>query len=126
MNPVAWFEIPVIDLNRAKKFYEDVLGLQITLNKMETMEMGWFPMGEDKGYGATGSLVKQEGYLPSLGGVVIYFSVPDIEAALERVKKSGGKVLMPKTAIGEYGHIAQLEDSEGNRVALHTPPPGGM
>ncbi len=33
MNPVDWFEIPVTDMTRAKRFYEDVLGLQILLNK---------------------------------------------------------------------------------------------
>jgi uncharacterized protein len=43
MNPVDWFEIPVTDINRAKKFYEDIFGLQISLNQMGALEMGWFP-----------------------------------------------------------------------------------
>ena len=34
MNPVDWFEIPVTDMARAKRFYEDVFGLQISLDKM--------------------------------------------------------------------------------------------
>jgi predicted enzyme related to lactoylglutathione lyase len=119
MNPVNWFEIPVTDINRAKKFYEAVFGLQITLNQMGQLEMGFIPM-DDNAYGAAGSLVKGEGYVPSHTGVRIYFSVPDIEAVLEQIKQKGGKVLLPKTSIGEYGFVAHFEDSEGNRVALHS------
>jgi uncharacterized protein len=120
MNPVDWFEIPVTDITRAKRFYEDVFGLQISLNKMGPLEMGWFPM-ENNVYGSTGSLVKAEGYVPSHNGILVYFGVPDIETVLERIKHNGGKVLLPKTSIGEYGFIAHFEDSEGNRVALHCP-----
>lgn len=119
MNPVNWFEIPVTDMTKAKKFYEDVFGLQISLNQMGPLEMGFIPM-DDKAYGAAGSLVKGDGYVPSHIGVRVYFSVPDIEAVLERIKKNGGKVLLPKTSIGEYGFVANFEDSEGNKVSLHS------
>lgn len=120
MNPVDWFEIPVADINRAKKFYEDVFGFQISVTQMGALEMGWFPM-ENNVYGATGSLVKAKDYVPSHTGALVYFGVPDIAAVLERIKQNGGKVLLPKTPIGEYGFIAHFEDSEGNRVALHMP-----
>jgi uncharacterized protein len=118
MNPVNWFEIPVNDMTRAKGFYEAVFGLQISLNQMGPLEMGFIPM-DDKAYGAAGSLVKGEGYVPSHTGVRVYLSVPDIEAVLEQIKQNGGKVLLPKTSIGEYGFIANFEDTEGNKVALH-------
>jgi predicted enzyme related to lactoylglutathione lyase len=119
MNPVNWFEIPITDVNRSKKFYEAVFGLQITLTEFGPLKMGWFPM-ENGVYGATGSLVKGDGYIPSHSGTLVYFSVPDIEVVLERVKTNGGKVLQPKTGIGQYGFIAHFEDSEGNKVALHS------
>jgi predicted enzyme related to lactoylglutathione lyase len=119
MNPVDWFEIPVTDINRAKKFYEDVFGLQIFLNQMGPLEMGFFSMENDV-YGAAGSLVKAEGYVPSHTGTLVYFGVPDIETVLELIRKNGGKILLPRTSIGEYGFIAHFEDSEGNRVALHS------
>jgi len=45
--------------------------------------------------------------------------VTDIEGTLAKVNANGGKLLMPKTSIGEYGHIAHFQDCEGNRVALH-------
>jgi predicted enzyme related to lactoylglutathione lyase len=51
---------------------------------------------------------------------VVYFSVADIEAALAKVAASGGKTLVPRTDIGEFGAFAHFADSEGNRVGLHT------
>jgi predicted enzyme related to lactoylglutathione lyase len=49
----------------------------------------------------------------------VYFSVEDIPETSRRINADGGKTLMPKTVIGEYGFIAQYEDTEGNRLALH-------
>jgi predicted enzyme related to lactoylglutathione lyase len=118
-NPVDWFEIPAADLDRAQRFYELVLEIQMARNEMGTLKMAWFPMTPD-GDGATGSLVENEHYQPSHAGSMVYFSVDDIEATLERVEANGGRTLNPRTAIGEYGFTAHFEDSEGNRVALHS------
>lgn len=118
-NPVNWFEIPVDDLEKAKQFYENVFGFRLSLNEMGPMKMAWFPMAQG-GPGATGTLIKSEGYTPSHAGTLVYFSVPDIDGALAKVHANGGKTLMPKTGIGEYGYIAHFQDCEGNRVALHS------
>ncbi|HTG00106.1 MAG TPA: VOC family protein [Nitrospirota bacterium] len=118
-NPVQWFEIPVKDLDRAKKFYEALLGVKLSINEMGPLKMAWFPMVQD-GPGATGSLVKAENYVPSQTGTVVYFSVEDVEEALRKVEAGGGKRLMPKTSIGEYGFIAHFTDTEGNRLAFHS------
>ena len=121
-NPVGWFELPVTDMDRAKAFYEAVFKFPIKLEEMEDgMHMGWFPMSET-GYGASGALVKGKGYVPSLGGPLIYFSETDIDAVLERVRKSGGNVITNKTDIGKYGFYAWIEDTEGNRIGLHAMP----
>lgn len=121
MNPVNWFEIPVTDMDRAVMFYANVFGYQLTPADMGPIKMAWFPM-EDNTYGAAGSLVLSDSHIPSHQGTLIYFSVPDIEAALALVMKNGGRTLLPKTSIGEYGFMAQFEDSEGNRIALHSMP----
>ncbi len=118
-NAINWFEIPVTDLERAKKFYENILGVKLDLNEMGPMQMAWFPM-EQNAPGATGTLIKSEGYTPSHSGSLVYFSVPDIEATLSNIDSTGGKTLMPKTSIGDFGFIAHFEDCEGNRVALHS------
>ena len=118
-NPVNWFEIPVNDLERAKQFYETVFGFQLSLNEMGPMQMAWFPMSQGGG-GATGTLMKSEGYVPSHAGTLVYFTVTDIEGTSDKVNANGGKMLMPKTGIGEHGYIAHFQDCEGNRVALHS------
>lgn len=119
INAVNWFEIPVKEIEKARKFYEKVLGVELTLQESGPWTMAWFPMNQDAP-GAAGSLMKGETYEPSHAGTVVYFRVEDIEETLRRVNANGGKTLMPKTGIGEYGFIAHFEDTEGNRLALHS------
>ena len=119
MNPMGWFEIPVHDMARAKAFYEHVLGLQLEDHQMGPNQMAWFPMHKT-GIGASGSLVKGGGYEPSSDGVLIYFTAPDLEAAMARAKDKGGQVLTEITDIGEYGFYALVRDTEGNRIGLHS------
>lgn len=118
---VAWFEIPAKKLSRAKKFYESVLDI-----KMEDMDMGsdlkmtMFPVEET---GVGGAICQhEEWYKPSLDGTLVYISAnPDLQKALDKVERNGGKVLQPKTKItDEYGFMAIFRDTEGNRIALHS------
>lgn len=118
-NPVNWFEIPVTDMERAKKFYESVLDIELSMLSMEPMQMFQFPMVDDT-YGSAGTLVQAEGYKPSHDGTLIYFSVSDIDGTLGKVIANGGKTILPKMSIAEYGFVAHFEDSEGNKVALHS------
>jgi len=80
-------------------------------------EMALFPE-TTAGQGATGALAVGESYIPSVDGTRVYFAVDDIDDVHNRVEALGGKVLYPKTSIGELGHVAEFEDSEGNRIAL--------
>ncbi len=114
---VGWFEIPVSNLARAKKFYETVFEVKLSTQNYGPVEMEKFPW-EQGASGAPGTLVKADGYTPSHAGTLVYFPVEDINAALVRIKKGGGKELMSKTSMGGYGFIATFEDTEGNRVAL--------
>jgi hypothetical protein len=50
----------------------------------------------------------------------VYFSVEDIEGTLSKVNGHGGKTLQPKMGIGEHGFIGLFEDTEGNRLGLHS------
>ena len=119
MNPVTWFEIPVIDFPRAKSFYEKVFEIELSEQAMDNMTMAWFPW-EQEGAGCTGTLIKAESYVPSHSGTLVYFSVKDIEATLDRAATHGGKILFPKFSIGDHGFCGHFEDCEGNRVALHS------
>jgi predicted enzyme related to lactoylglutathione lyase len=122
INPVGWFEIPVNDMSRAVSFYNAIFGYKLEAQKFGELEMAWFPFDESKN-GASGSLVKEESfYVPSeTHGVVIYFSVEDIEKCTELAPLNGGKVIQEKKIIGDnHGFMALISDSEGNRIALHS------
>ena len=118
-NPVNWFEIPVDDMARAVRFYEAVFGVSLQSMEMGPAQMAMFPMVQG-GTNAAGALVKTDGYTPSHAGTVIYFSVADIEGTLAKITGAGGSTIVPKMSIGEHGFFAQFQDSEGNRVALHS------
>lgn len=119
-NPVGWFEIPVEDLERSQKFYETVFKVQLAPQEASGgVQMTWFPM-QNEAIGAAGTLVKGEAYKPSHDGSLVYFTAPDFDETIKRAEEAGGKVLVPKTDIGEHGWIAWLEDTEGNRIAIHT------
>lgn len=118
---IAWFEIPVIDMQRAKRFYENVFEIEINLQQLDGIEMGWFPNKNQQGM-ATGSLIKAGAhYKPSQDGILIYFVCKDVANEIGRVKTAGGYVISDKTLISEnHGYMAYFKDSEGNRIALHS------
>ena len=119
-NSLNWFEISVADLNRAKKFYETIFSIKMETSSMMGMEMAFFPWEEGSGK-ASGGLVKGPMHKPSTEGVKLYLNAnPDLSAVLAKVESAGGQVTMPKTAIGDYGHMAYFNDTEGNVVALHS------
>ncbi|QGY46647.1 VOC family protein [Maribellus comscasis] len=122
-NAVGWFEIPVNNMERAMSFYERILDLKLQRNMMGPLDMAWFPWTEE-GTGSPGSLVKHpEFYVPSADGVLIYLTAHsgDLKNELAKVEPAGGKVIQKKTKISdEYGFMALILDSEGNRVALHS------
>ena len=118
---VGWFEIPVADMNRAKKFYEAVFKIEIAIHQMGEFKMGWFPYAPKKS-GASGSLVEQEMYSPSAThGPLVYFSCEDVANELSRVEVAKGQIIQSKTEIGDgHGFMALLIDTEGNRIAVHS------
>lgn len=119
-NMVGWFEIPVADMDRAKSFYEAVFQIEIEIHDFGGILMGWFPFSEGK-EGAAGSLIKQESYVPSQEGTMVYFMSDDVKNELDRVEAAGGKIYQPKTQISpEHGFMGVFIDPEGNRVALHS------
>lgn len=120
MNSVSWFEIYVDDMPRAKKFYETVFNK--SLDEMRTpdgSEMQAFNGSLEK-YGATGALVKMEGFPAGKNSVLVYFGCEDCAIEEKKVIESGGKVEKSKFSIGEYGFISIVNDTEGNMFGLHS------
>ena len=117
MNTLNWFEIPCQDLDRAVRFYEAVTGKQLKRESFFGTPHGIFP--RDGEASVTGALIQNQ-LRPSVDGTVIYLDAAGhLDAWLARVADAGGRVLLPRTSIGEMGAIAQLQDTEGNRIGLH-------
>ena len=117
---ISIFEIPAIDISRAVLFYEVILGVNIERMDFQGMEMGVFPY---EGQMVAGVIMKGEGYQPSADGTTIYFNGgEDLQIILDKVEKSGGKIIVPKTPhADESGFFAIFLDSEGNKMGLHSP-----
>lgn len=119
-NAINWFEIPVVDFERARKFYSTIYDYQMPELPMGPTRMGFFLCDPEKGVG--GAICQGEGMTPSKLGTKVYLGAGnDLNTVLSRVEGAGGKVVMEKTEITpEYGYYAVFEDTEGNEVCLHS------
>ena len=117
-NFVVHFEIPVLDLDRAIAFYSAVFETTLSREEIDGYDMAMFPV-EDEGFGASGALVKGDVYIPSVEGCFLYFGVESIDETVKRAIANGGSQMYPKKSNGELGWVAEIKDTEGNRIALH-------
>ena len=119
-NCVVWIDLPVPDLDRAIAFYSSVLGTQLGKMEYPGMSLGFLP-GQESG-GVSGCLYVSDKVKPSADGPLVYLNcdgrLDDAEAA---VVPAGGTVLEGKHQIGPHGFRVLILDTEGNRMALHSP-----
>lgn len=125
-SAISWFEIPATNLDRASKFYETIFGISLIPMDLPDIKMRMFPV-EDQMTDIGGAIVDSGGFhKPSAtDGPLIYLNGnPDVQKVLDKVEAAGGSIMMPKTEISpEYGFMAVIIDSEGNRIGLHNIPP---
>lgn len=126
MNPVCWFEIYVSNMERARKFYTTVLGLEIIDAPVPEghtdYQMAFFP-GTPDAPNASGALVKMEGMKQNgvaTVSTIAYFGCEDCSVEESRVEAAGGKVFRQKFSIGEYGYCSICMDTEGNTFGLYS------
>ena len=122
MNKVVHFEIPFDNEERAKKFYQDTFGWQILkvpemdYSMVTTVETDQQTMVPKTPGAINGGLMKRD----SATGVypVIVIDVQDLDTHLKRIESAGGKVVMPKMDIGDFGVYARVIDTEGNIIGV--------
>ncbi len=121
-NAINWFEIPVADFDRAKAFYSTIYDYEMPEMPMGPLRMGFLLHDRDNG-GIGGAIVHGETYVPAATGSKVYLNGGEnLDTVLNRVNTAGGKVVLPKTPIGDgsMGYIGIFEDTEGNHVSLHS------
>ena len=121
-NAIDWFEIPVANLDRAKKFYEAIFDITMTAMRAGPTgpRLALFPV--DPAQSVSGALAHGPGYKPTWDGTKVYLSgSEDLGVILARVESAGGSIAVPKTQISpQFGFMGAFIDSEGNWVGLHS------
>ena len=125
-NLINWLEIPVSDMDRAKKFYEQVLQAQIHIDEQMSpgTKMGMIQTeGMDRS-DIGGALILGSGYIPGESNTLIYLNANETggcDAFLKRVEEAGGKITRPTMRIADdIGFAGYFTDVEGNRMAVHS------
>jgi predicted enzyme related to lactoylglutathione lyase len=116
---IDWFEIPVRDLDRARAFYETLLAVPLRREQMGANTLMLFGPADASVGGCL--IAGPDVAAPSETGTLVYLNAePSLDAALQRLAKAGGRVVVGKTQLpGDMGCFAHVADSEGNRVGLH-------
>ncbi|WP_461534358.1 VOC family protein [Sinomicrobium sp.] len=123
-NIICWFEIYARDINRAKRFYKEVLGIHFIDavppgEATEKMKMAFFSSPQNQG--VSGALIEMPGTKDGDGACVntmVYFPCEDCSEQVAKVELAGGKVHRAKMNFGEYGYCSICVDSEGNPFGL--------
>ena len=121
MDQVVHFHIPVNEMSRAKKFYTDIFGWEI-----EEIE-------KHKNYQLVTTVATDENDIPVEAGAIngalyvretpeeypeITIEVSSIDDYLKKIEESGGKLVTPKTPVGDFGFYAEVLDTENNTIGL--------
>ena len=114
---VAFFEIPTIDLERAVRFYEIILGEKLKIVEYGEEKMAFIFSGNQQ---PIGCIFSQKGYLPTSNSITISFYTENMEESLVLVNKAGGKIVTEPcvTCEGAEDYFAYFLDTEGNRIGL--------
>ena len=118
-SAINWFEIPTKYFDRAVGFYSAIYAFEMPTRDMGHIKMGFFQ--HQQGTGIGGAIVSGDGQ-PSQNGAKLYLNAgSDLSLVLDRVAGAGGIVVKGKTEISsEIGYFAIIDDTEGNRVYLHS------
>ena len=125
MDRVVHFEIPADDVERAKKFYSENFGWKLNqlgpeVGNYELVQTGPTDeqgMPQDRGF-VNGGLMRRD---PSASSPVLVIAVADADQTVEKVKKSGGRLVGEILDIPNVGRYARVQDTEGNVIGVIKP-----
>jgi uncharacterized protein len=121
-DSIAWFEIPVSNLESAKAFYGKVTGYPLKDVVMGPNATAIFGYSGDEDMHASDAV---SGHLyegkpaPKGTGSTIHLAVDNVDEALQRVGPAGGEVVSEIIAI-PTGRFAYCLDPDGNSIGLYS------
>jgi hypothetical protein len=113
MDKVVHFEVPFDDAERAHQFYREAFGWQ--LRTVPDYRYTMVTTTETGAGGINGGMLGRQGPITA---PVITVGVEDLDDALARVEKLGGKVAIGRQPVGDMGFSAYFHDTEGNLIGL--------
>ena len=125
MPTIVHFQIPSNDIERSKKFYNDLFGWKFDKFPSppgsdampEGMEYWLISTVDDKGSKALGGgMMKRQS--PQQQGITNYFDVKSVQEYSAKVEKLGGKVISPKQSLPGISYIAVCTDTENNTFGI--------
>ena len=122
-HTIRHFEIPANDVEKMKKFYEEIFGWKIIqypgpIDYWVIQTVPTDSEGMPQRPGVNGGMYPR---LQSEAKPLNYFSVESITDFLKKIQKLGGKVISPKQEVPDVGWVAAATDPEGNQFALIEP-----
>ena len=113
-NPVVHWEVVGKDPEKLQAFYSKLFGWKVDANN--PMKYGLVNASGKGDIG--GGIGPRPAKGPKHSGVTIYIAVKDLQAALKKAEKLGGKTVMPITEIPNMVTLALFADPEGNVIGL--------
>lgn len=120
MDKVVHFELVADDVPRAKKFYSETFGWEMTdmpgagYTLIRTVKVDDKMMPVEPGAINGGLMERKDAWQHP----IIVLHVDDLPAALEKVKANGGEVIKEELPAGELGIVGYVRDTEGNLIGL--------
>lgn len=118
VGEASWLELMTTDQPAATRFYQEVFGWQPT-DAMDMGDMGKYQMFNRGSRMIGGMMNKPKEMAQAPPYWLIYFRVPDINAAAERVKANGGQILNGPMEVPGGDWILNAMDPQGAAFALH-------
>jgi predicted enzyme related to lactoylglutathione lyase len=119
VGQASWHELMTTDWRAAMKFYEQVFGWKPS-QTMDMGEMGTYQMF-DRPHGMIGGMMNKPKEMANVPpNWQIYFRVPDVHAAAERIKANGGKILQGPMEVPGGDWVVNAMDPQGAAFGLHS------
>lgn len=116
---ITFIEIPVKDIERALSFYTAAFALgPIEIDRSDPVRTMAILYYDEAGVLPGISLNQTANFEPGANGPLAYIRINDLEAHIQRAQAAGGSISAGKTAMGEWGFYAMIQDTEGNTYAL--------
>jgi uncharacterized protein len=118
VGEASWIELVTTDAPAAMTFYRQIFGWEPS-EAMDMGEMGTYQMFNrgSRMIGGMMSKPKEQAQVPPYWS--IYFLVPDINAAAERVKANGGTIVNGPMEVPGGDWVLNATDPQGASFSLH-------